>query len=76
MKLRILDTTGDTVLTDEPTTKKTDRVKKLSSAELKTEFDKLVKDGFTPINDTTHKIMTKFNRKVQNVTMLYPIIGG
>jgi len=76
MRLRILDETGDTVLTDEPKTKGTDRVKKLSSAELKTEFDKLIKDGFTAINDTTKKVIKKFNKKVESVTMLYPIIGG
>ena len=75
MKLRILDETGDTVLTDEPKTEGTDRVKLMTKAEIKKEFDKLVKKGFTPINDKTNRIVDKIN-KTDSVTMLYPIIGG
>ena len=75
MRLRILDETGDTVLTDEPITKGMKRVKQMTTAEIKTEFDRLVKDGYTPINDKTNRIIKKLN-KTDSVTMLYPIIGG
>lgn len=75
MRLRILDETGDTVLTDEPITKGMKRVKQMTTTEIKTEFDRLVKDGYTPIDDKTNRIVKKLN-KTDSVTMLYPIIGG
>jgi len=76
MKLRILNETGDTVLTDAPITEKHDRVKEMSIKEINTEFNKLVKNGYTAIDDTTNKVMKRFNKKVESVTMLYPTIGG
>jgi len=76
MKLRILNEMGDQILTDAPTTKGIENVKKMTSKEIKSEFNRLVKEGYTPINDKTKKIMNKFDTKVEEVTMLYPIIGG
>lgn len=76
MKLTILNETGDTVLTDEPITKGMKRVKQMSTKEIKQEFDRLVKEGYTPVDDKTDKILTKLNKKTESVTMLYPIIGG
>lgn len=76
MKLTILNETGDTVLTDASVAKETDRIKHMSSAEIKEEFDRLVKDGYTPVDDKTNRVLTKLNKKTESVTMLYPIIGG
>ena len=76
MRLRILDETGDTVLTDEPTTEGIKRVKQMTKAEIKKEFNKLVKDDYTAIDDRTGKIIGKITNKTESVTMLYPIIGG
>ncbi len=76
MKLTILDETGDTVLTDRPVTKGMDRVKNASTEEIKTEFDKLVKDGYIPVNDKTKKLVRGTIKKTDEVTMLYPTIGG
>lgn len=76
MRLRILDETGDTVLTDEPTTEGIKRVKQMTKTEIKKEFNRLVKDGYTPVDDKTNKIIGKITNKTENVTMLYPIIGG
>ena len=76
MRLRILDETGDTVLTDEPTTKGIKRVKQMTTAQIKEEFNRLVKDGFTAINDKTKKVINRLTKKTDSVTMLYPIIGG
>jgi hypothetical protein len=76
MKLRILNECGDLVLTDAPTTVGIENVKKMTTAEIETEFNRLVKEGYTPVNDKTKKIMRGFSTKVEEVTMLYPIIGG
>ena len=76
MKLRILNEMGDQVLTDAKTTKGIENVKKMSSAEIETEFNRLVKEGYTPINEKTKKIMKRFDSKVKEVTMLYPVVGG
>lgn len=76
MKLRILNELGDLVLTDAPTTEGIENVKKMTTSEIETEFNHLVKEGYTPINDKTKKIMKGFSTKVEEVTMLYPIIGG
>jgi len=75
MKLRILNETGDTVLTDEPVTKGMKRVKEASAEQIKKEFDRLVKEDYTPINDKTNKIVNRI-KKTDEVTMLYPVIGG
>jgi hypothetical protein len=76
MRLRILNNLGDLVLTDAPTTEGIENVKKMTTAEIETEFNKLVKEGYMPINDKTKKIMKGFSTKVEAVTMLYPIVGG
>ena len=76
MKLRILNELGDLVLTDAPTTEGIENVKKMTTSEIEAEFNKLVKEGYTPINDKTKKIMKGFSTKVEEVTMLYPICGG
>jgi hypothetical protein len=76
MKLRILNELGDLVLTDAPTTEGIENVKKMTTTEIETEFNRLVKEGYTPINDKTKKIMKGFNTKVEEVTMLYPVCGG
>ena len=76
MRLRILNEKGDLVLTDVPTTKGIENVKKMTTGEIETEFNKLVKDGYTPIDETTKKVMKKFDSKVEEVTMIYPVIGG
>ena len=76
MRLRILNEAGDLVLTDGPTTKGIENVKKMSSEEIKSEFKRLVKEGYTPINEKTKSIMSNFSTKVEEVTMLYPVIGG
>jgi len=76
MRLRILNNLGDLVLTDAPTTEGLDNVKNMTTAEIETEFNRLVKEGYTPINDKTKKIMKGFSTKVEEVTMLYPLIGG
>ena len=67
---------GDIVLTNARTTKGIDNVKRMSTKEINAEFKRLVKEGYTPINETTKKVMKRFNSKVEEVTMLYPIIGG
>lgn len=76
MKLRILNEMGDLVLTDDPTTKACKNINKMSSKEIEVEFNRLVKEGYTPINEKTKMIMKKFDSKVEEATMLYPIIGG
>lgn len=76
MKIRILNESGDLVLTDTPTTEGIENVKKLSSEEIEKEFNRLVKEGYTPIEEKTKKIMKQFDSKADEVTMLYPIIGG
>jgi hypothetical protein len=76
MKLTILNHTGDTVLTDKPLTDSHDRVKEMTTKEIKAEFDKLVKEGYTPINDKTNKIVKGRITKSSEITMLYPVIGG
>ena len=76
MKLRILNEQGDLVLTDTPTTEGIENVKQMTTKEIETEFNKLVKEGYTPINDKTKKIMKGYNSKVEEVTMLYPVIAG
>jgi hypothetical protein len=76
MRLRILNNLGDLVLTDAPTTEGLDNVKNMTTAEIETEFNRLVKEGYTPINDKTKKIMKGFSTKVEEVTMLYPVVGG
>ena len=76
MRLRLLNESGDLVLTDAPTTEGIENVKKMTTAEIETEFNRLVKEGYTPINNQTKKIMKGFSTKVEEVTMLYPIIGG
>lgn len=76
MKLRILNELGDLVLTDTPTTEGIENVKKMTTEELNSEFNRLVKEGYTPINDKTKKIMRGFSTKVEEVTLLYPVCGG
>ena len=76
MKLRIINETGDLVLTDTPTTKGIENIKKMSTAEINKEFNRLVKEGYTPINEKTKKVMKRFNSKIEEVTMIYPVIGG
>ena len=76
MKLRILNELGDLVLTDAPTTEGIENVKKMTTTEIETEFNRLVKEGYTPINDKTKNIMKGFSTKVEEVTMLYPVVGG
>jgi len=76
MKLRILNEMGDLVLTDGPTTKGIDNVKKMTTKEIETEFNKLVKEGYTPVNEKTKKVMKKFDSRVEEATMIYPVIGG
>ena len=76
MKVRILNEMGDLVLTDVPTTEGIENVKKMSTAEIKEEFDRLIKEGYTPIDEKNNKVLKKFDEKVDSVTMLYPVIGG
>lgn len=76
MKLTILNETGDTVLTDRPVTKGMARVKEMSTKEIKSEFDRLVKDDYIPVNDKTKKLVVGRITKNDEVTMLYPVIGG
>ena len=77
MKLRILNEMGDQVLTDAPTTDGLDKnVEQMTIQEIETEFHRLVKEGYTPIDETTKTIMKNFDSKIKEVTMLYPIIGG
>lgn len=76
MKLRILNEMGDLVLTDAPTTEGIENVKKMTTKEIEEEFNCLIETGYTPINEKTKKIMKKFDSKVEEVTMLYPTIGG
>lgn len=76
MRLRILNEFGDLVLTDTQTTEGIENVKQMTTTEIETEFNGLVKEGYTPINDKTKKIMRGFSTKVEEVTMLYPICGG
>jgi hypothetical protein len=76
MKLRILNELGDLVLTDAPTTEGIENVKNMTTTEIETEFNRLVKEGYTPINDKTKKIMKGFSTKIEEVTMLYPVVGG
>jgi len=76
MRLRILNEMGDLVLTNGPTTKGIENVKKMTTSEIKAEFNRLVKEDYTPINEKTKKVMKRFDSKVEEVTMLYPIIGG
>jgi hypothetical protein len=76
MKIRILNEMGDQVLTDVSTTEGIENVKKMTSKEIEKEFNRLVKEGYTPINETTKKEMKKFDSKVEEVTMIYPVIGG
>jgi hypothetical protein len=76
MKLRILNEQGDLVLTDVLTTEGIENVKKMTTAEIEAEFNRLVKEGYTPINDKTRKIMKGFSTKIEEVTMLYPVCGG
>jgi len=74
VKITVLNRTGDTVLTDEPITG--DRVKNMITAEVKKEFDQMIKNGFVGVDDDTHTIIKKLGKKNQNVTMLYPMVGG
>ena len=76
MKIRLLNESGDLVLTDTPTTEGIENIKKMTTAELESEFNRLVKEGYTPIDDKTKKIMKGFSTEVEEVTMLYPVIGG
>ena len=76
MKLTILNETGDTVLTDRPLSDMHDRVKEMTSQEIEKEFNKLIKDGYTPINDKTNKIVKGRITETDEVTMLYPVISG
>ena len=76
MRIRILNEMGDQILTDISTTEGIENVKKMSSQEINKEFNRLIKEGYTPINEKTKKIMKKFDSKVEEVTMLYPVIGG
>ena len=76
MQLRILNNLGDLVITDSPTTVGIENVKKMTTAEIETEFNRLVKEGYTPIDDKTKKIMRGFSTRVEEITMLYPIISG
>lgn len=75
MKINVLDVSGHTVLTD-TTTEGIENVKKMTSTEIKKEFNRLIKEGYTPINDTTHEVMKSFDPKAEEVTMIYPLIGG
>ena len=76
MIIKVLDHTGHTTMTDSPvTTEGIENVKEMTSAELEKEFNSFVKKGFTPIDDSTNKVMKGF-LEVENVTMLYPVIGG
>ena len=75
MKLRVLNETGDTLITDEKGTG-IDRVKEMSTKEVKDEFDRLVKEGYMPIDDKTNKIHVGRITKTSEITMLYPTIGG
>ena len=74
MKITVLNTSGDTLLTDEKITG--DRVKNMSTAEIRAEFDSMIKNGYVGVDDDTHTVLTKLNKKTQNVTMLYPMVGG
>lgn len=76
MRLRILNETGDLVLTDAPTTKGIENVKKMSTEEINKEFNRLVKEGYTPINEKTKRVIKKFDPKVEEITAIYPVIGG
>ena len=74
MQIRILNTSGDTLITDEKITG--DRVKQMSTAEIKKEFDTMIKNGYVGVDEETHTTIGKLSNKNQNVTMLYPMKGG
>lgn len=74
MKITILNTSGDTLITDEKITG--DRVKQMSTAEIKTEFDRMIKNGYVGVDEETHTTIRKLSKKNKNVTMLYPMVGG
>lgn len=76
MIIRILDETGHTVLTDNTTTEGIEKVSQMTSEEIKKEFNNLLKEGYTAINDKTDKVMKTFDPNAEEVTMLYPVIGG
>jgi hypothetical protein len=76
MKLTILNETGDTVLTDRPLSDTHDRVKQMTSEEINAEFERLIQEGYTPINDKTNKLVKGRIEETDEVTMLYPVIGG
>lgn len=76
MQLRILNNLGDLVLTDAQTTEGIENVKQMTTQEIETAFNRLVEEGYTPINDKTKKIMKRFSPAVEEVTILYPVVGG
>lgn len=75
MKLTVLDETGDTLITDEKV-ERIDRVKLMSTKEIQDEFARLIKEGYTPIDNKTDKIHVGRIEKTSEITMLYPVIGG
>jgi len=74
MKIRVLNKSGDTLLTDEPITG--DRVKNMTTAEVKEEFDQMIRNGYVGIDDDTDTIIHRLNKKTKNITMLFPLQGG
>jgi hypothetical protein len=76
MKLTILNETGDSVVADRKVTTKHDRVKIMSTEEVQEEFDSLMANGYTAVNDKTKELVKGKITDTDELTMLYPIIGG
>lgn len=79
MRITILNKTGHEVLTTEPLTEietRTEQIRNMSPEELEKEFNNLIKEGYTAVDEKTNKIMERFDDKVENIRMLYPTIRG
>lgn len=79
MKITVLNEKGHEVLTTEPITveeARTEEIKKMSSDEIKKEFNRLITAGYTAVNDKTNRVIEKFDSKIEDITMLYPTVRG
>jgi len=77
MKITVLNHKGDEVLTTAPkTTKEIDNVTHMTPKEIEKEFNRLVKEGYTPINEDKNETMNKFDVDTKEITMIYPLQGG
>ena len=76
MQIRILNGKGDMLLTTKPVAEPTDRLKHMTSKEINAEFNKLIAEGYTAIDDDTDTIIRGITEKTDSVTMIFPLIGG